>query len=289
MGAAPRGAACVGKLAPLGVGEFGRTVRVPLELDRRIFTPIARSTPTWETAYDRRSAVERVNSRIDRVLGFEQDFIRGLAKMKPRVTVLLVVMLAMALGRIRADQAELMRSLTAPVRHAAEAASDPHHPADLRPDTERPDVGPRCRTQMPDAGPRVAGCGTAGCRPRMPDPDTGRRSDAPRMRSVAHQRGSRGIPAHAGDAASTRMRSVAHQKGSQRGWLGVWLRSVRAIEETVEEGKTPRMQAAVRSLPPGATSDKRSGAHTQCEYLESDSSRDRRPRRICGLTLPAAG
>jgi hypothetical protein len=107
------------KLAPLGVGEFGRTVRVPLELDRRIFTPIARSTPKWETAYDRRSAVERVNSRIDRVLGFEQHFIRGLAKMKTRVTLALVVMLAMALGRIRADQAELMRSLTAPVRHAA--------------------------------------------------------------------------------------------------------------------------------------------------------------------------
>lgn len=106
-------------LAPLGVGEFGRTVRVPLELDRRIFTPMARPTAKWQKAYDRRTAVERVNSRLDRVLGFEEHFIRGQAKMEARVTLALVVMLAMALGRIRADQASLMRSLTAPVRRAS--------------------------------------------------------------------------------------------------------------------------------------------------------------------------
>jgi len=101
------------------VGEYGRIVRAPLELDRRIFTPIARHTAKWETAYDRRTAVERVNARIDRVLGFEQHFIRGQAKMETRVTLALVVVLAMALGRIRANQSELMRSLTAPVRRAA--------------------------------------------------------------------------------------------------------------------------------------------------------------------------
>ena len=88
------------KLAPLGVGEFGRTVRVPL-------------------ATDRRTAVERVNSRLDRVLGFEEHFIRCKAKMEARVSLALVVMLAMALGRVRANQAELIRSLTAPVRRAS--------------------------------------------------------------------------------------------------------------------------------------------------------------------------
>ena len=106
-------------LAPLGVGEFGRTVRVPLQTDLRIFTAIARPSGKCDKAYDRRTAVERVNSRIDRVLGFEQHFIRGRAKMQGRVCLPLIVMLAMALGRIRANQAELMRSLTAPVRRAA--------------------------------------------------------------------------------------------------------------------------------------------------------------------------
>jgi hypothetical protein len=107
------------KLSPVGVGEFGRVVRVPLDLDRRIFTPIARHTDKWEKAYDRRTSVERVNSRLDQVLGFEHHTIRGKAKMEMRVTLALVVMLAMALGRIRAGQSDRMRSMTAPVARAA--------------------------------------------------------------------------------------------------------------------------------------------------------------------------
>lgn len=107
------------KLSPVGVGEFGRVVRVPLALDRRIFTPIARHTDKWDKAYDRRTSVERVNSRLDRVLGFELHTIRGQAKMELRVGLALVVMLAMALGRILAGQPEKMRSLTAPVVRAA--------------------------------------------------------------------------------------------------------------------------------------------------------------------------
>lgn len=96
------------------VGSFGRTVRIPLDKDRRIFTPVARGTPQWDRAYDRRSAVERVNSRIDNVLGFERHTIRGRKKMKARITLALVVMLAMALGRILANQAAQMRSMVAP-------------------------------------------------------------------------------------------------------------------------------------------------------------------------------
>jgi hypothetical protein len=101
------------------IGEFGRVVRVPLCKDYRIFTPIARHTDKFDKAYDKRTSVERVNSRLDRVLGFEEHFIRGMDKMQTRVTLALIVMLAMALGRIRANQADLMRSLTAPVRRAA--------------------------------------------------------------------------------------------------------------------------------------------------------------------------
>lgn len=107
------------KLSPVGVGDFGRVIRVPLELDRRIFTPIARHTAKWEKAYARRTSVERVNSRLDQVLGFEHHTIRGKAKMEMRVTLALVIMLAMALGRIRAGQRDKMRSLTAPTARAA--------------------------------------------------------------------------------------------------------------------------------------------------------------------------
>jgi len=107
------------KLSSGRVGDFGRVVRVPLNLDRRIFTPIARPSNKWDKAYHRRSSVERVNSRIDQVLGFERHTIRGKSKMKMRVTIGLIVMLAMALGRIKIGQSDKIRSLVAPVERAA--------------------------------------------------------------------------------------------------------------------------------------------------------------------------
>jgi len=86
-------------------------IRVPLSEDRRIFTPIARSSYRWERLYRMRTAVERVNSRLDVSFGFEKHFIRGLKKMKLRCTLALSVMLAMALGRIKKKQEEKLRSL----------------------------------------------------------------------------------------------------------------------------------------------------------------------------------
>jgi len=120
--AAYYGLECPGRAiceADTNAGEYGRVVRIPLELNRRIFTPIARSSQKWEKAYNLRTSVERVNSRIDLLLGFEHHTIRGKDKMKMRMGLALVVMLAMALGRIRAGQVDRMRSMTTPVRLVA--------------------------------------------------------------------------------------------------------------------------------------------------------------------------
>ena len=122
--AAAFGFTCEGRnkceeLAPNGVGDFGRTIRVPIETDPRIFTPIARPTDKWTKAYNLRTSVERVNGRIDQVLGFEHHTIRGKSKMEMRVTLALVVMLAMALGRIRIGQSHKMRSIVAPIERAS--------------------------------------------------------------------------------------------------------------------------------------------------------------------------
>jgi hypothetical protein len=104
---------------PGAQSRYGKVVRVPLEKNRRIFTPIARDSDAWAKAYARRTSVERVNSRIDRVLGFEQHTIRGLKKMSTRVGLALMLVLAMALGRIELGQADRMRSIVMPVRKAA--------------------------------------------------------------------------------------------------------------------------------------------------------------------------
>jgi len=102
--------------------DYGKIVRIPIDQDRRMFTPVARDSAAWERGYDRRTAVERVNSRIDRVLGFEQHTVRGLKKMEARVGIALVVLLSMALGRIQVGQHDHMRSLLAPVERARRVA-----------------------------------------------------------------------------------------------------------------------------------------------------------------------
>ena len=86
-------------------------IRIPLEEDRRIFTPIDRSSYKWKKAYNKRTAVERVNSRLDVSFGFENHTIRGMKKMKIKCGLSLCIMLAMALGRIKEKQPEKMRSL----------------------------------------------------------------------------------------------------------------------------------------------------------------------------------
>ena len=120
--AAARGYQCAGrKICESGrkVSQFGRIVRIPLERDRRIFTPIARTSRRWEKAYKRRSAVERVFSRLDRVFKLKKHTIRGKAKMETRVGLAFLVLVCMALAKVRANQAEQMRSFIKPLQKAA--------------------------------------------------------------------------------------------------------------------------------------------------------------------------
>jgi len=97
-------------------GEYGRIVRIKItEQDRRIFTPTPHGSPTWQRGYNRRSALERINNRIDHSFGFERHFIRGKAKMQVRMGLALAVMMAMALGHVKAGRSEQMRSLVQPI------------------------------------------------------------------------------------------------------------------------------------------------------------------------------
>ena len=97
-------------------GDYGRVVRIKLDAhDRRIFVPTPHGSPSWQRGYNRRSALERINNRIDRHFGFEQHFIRGIAKMTTRVGLAIAVMMAMALGHIRQGRPGQMRSLVQPI------------------------------------------------------------------------------------------------------------------------------------------------------------------------------
>ena len=114
------GYACAGRaecdtMAPGNPGAFGRIVRVPLKTDYRIFIPTPRSSPSFERAYDKRTAAERFNSRVDNVLGFENHTIRGIRKMRARVGLALVVALAMAVGHLKEGRRDQIRSFVRPI------------------------------------------------------------------------------------------------------------------------------------------------------------------------------
>ena len=53
---------------------------------------------------------------IDNSFCFEKHFIRGHAKMQTRMGLALAVMMAMALGHVKAGRLEQMRSLIQPIR-----------------------------------------------------------------------------------------------------------------------------------------------------------------------------
>ena len=119
--AAAHGFACEGRAACERMGggqpgQYGRVVRIGLDQhDQRIFTPAPYGSPAWKRGYRRRAALERINARVDRSFEFEQHFIRGLSRMRTRVGLALSVMMALALGQVRAGRPGRMRSLYGPV------------------------------------------------------------------------------------------------------------------------------------------------------------------------------
>ena len=100
-------------------GTFGRIVRIPLATqDRRLFTPTPYGSPSWKRGYRRRSALERIYSRLDNDFGFERHCLRGRSRMTARVGLALTVMMALALAQARAGRRDRMRSLVGAVPFA---------------------------------------------------------------------------------------------------------------------------------------------------------------------------
>lgn len=83
-----------------------RIFRIKCEEDRRVFTPVARSSHKWRRLYKKRTGVERINGRIDRDYQFERHTIRSLSKMTMFVTVTFLIYMAMAKSRIERGQRE---------------------------------------------------------------------------------------------------------------------------------------------------------------------------------------
>jgi hypothetical protein len=92
-------------------GQYGRVVRVPIERDRRIFMPVHRHSQGFARGCKKRTAVERVNARIDQTYGFERHFIRGKKKVRLRLGLALLTMPGTAVAWVEMKKPRNMRSL----------------------------------------------------------------------------------------------------------------------------------------------------------------------------------
>ena len=92
--------------------KLGPSRRIHLnQANRRILPPTPHGAGGWRRGCARRSALERINARLDDGHRFEVHTIRGKAKMTARVGLALGVMMALALGSVKADARRRMRSL----------------------------------------------------------------------------------------------------------------------------------------------------------------------------------
>jgi len=90
----------------------GKIYKIYISYDERVFLPVARDSMKFQRLYKGRTAVERLNGRLDRDYMFEDHFIRGLKKMKLMVSLTLITMNAMALGKIKQGATENLAALT---------------------------------------------------------------------------------------------------------------------------------------------------------------------------------
>jgi len=90
----------------------GKMYKIYISWDERVFLPVARDSMKFGRLYKGRTAVERLNGRLDRDYMFEDHCIRGLKKMKLMVSLSLIIMNAMALGKIRNGGTDHLAALT---------------------------------------------------------------------------------------------------------------------------------------------------------------------------------
>jgi hypothetical protein len=96
----------------LRYSHHGKTHKIYISADERVFLPVARDSMKFGRLYKGRTSVERLNGRIDRDFMFEDHCIRGLSKMRMMLSLSLIVMNAMAVGKLRRGVNENLAAVT---------------------------------------------------------------------------------------------------------------------------------------------------------------------------------
>ncbi len=92
---------------------YGYVLKLPILADPRRHPPVPRESKKFKRLYRLRTSVERVNSRIKGLLGLGQITLRGMAKVRVRSLLSLLVMLAAAAGMAQRNRLTELRALVA--------------------------------------------------------------------------------------------------------------------------------------------------------------------------------
>ena len=95
----------------LRYGYEGRIYSIELTYEPKIFTPIARDSKKWKRIYNNRTAIERINGRLDRDFNLENHKVRGLKKATVLIDIMMIGMLSMAKGHIINNHLDKLRCL----------------------------------------------------------------------------------------------------------------------------------------------------------------------------------
>lgn len=98
---------------PCSTSPYGLVVKLSYRQDLRRTPPVPRETRKWRRLYRRRTAVERVFSRLKSHLLLDALRVRGLVKVRVRVTLSTLVLLAAALGMAQRQRWRELRTLVA--------------------------------------------------------------------------------------------------------------------------------------------------------------------------------
>ncbi len=91
---------------------YGKKVySIDIEYDERVFTPIARDSNKWQRLYNKRTACERINGRLDRDFNLENNKVRGLKKATVMIDIMMIGMLSMAKAHILNNNIDKIRKL----------------------------------------------------------------------------------------------------------------------------------------------------------------------------------
>ena len=105
--------------------SYGKTVRVPREMDPRRFPALPRATKKFERMYKGRTAVERVNARLKVFWGVDDGNVTGSRRFVAQVGVVLAVHAAFATLLASAPRREgtLGKTRLSPIAEALRAAA----------------------------------------------------------------------------------------------------------------------------------------------------------------------